>query len=109
MEEWRSLWAGALSANPIAGFNNYTTTGTMFLSVKRPDGFDALYSAALSSPQLDPALAKKCEDAMYNELTVIPLFVTPTTWAVNNQVQDSGLGTGGIFSQFDCQNLWLSK
>jgi peptide/nickel transport system substrate-binding protein len=100
---------GAISANPIAGFNNYTSSGTMFLSIKRPDGFDALYKAALSSPKLDPALAQKCEDAMYAESTIIPLFITPTTWGVTNNVQDSGLGTGGIFSQFNCQNLWLSK
>jgi peptide/nickel transport system substrate-binding protein len=101
--------AGALSANPIAGFNTYTTSGTMFLSVKRPDGFNDLYAAAVSSPQLDPTLAQKCEDAMYNESTTIPLFITPTTWAVTDKVQDAGLGTGGIFSQFDCQKLWLSK
>ena len=101
--------AGALSANPIAGFNTYTTTGTMFLSVKRPDGFDALYAAAVGSPKLESPLAQKCEAAMFNESTTIPLFITPTTWAVTDKVQDSGLGTGGIFSQFDSQNLWLSK
>jgi len=100
---------GATSTNPLSGFNYYTTTGTMFLSVKRPDGFDALYQAALGAPKLDPALAQKCGAAMYNEVTIIPLFVAPTTWAVADYVQDHGLGTRGIFSMYEPQNLWLSK
>jgi len=98
---------GALAANPIVGWVNYAKGSAWWQSMKRPDTFDDLYNAALAAPKLDPVLARKCEDAIFNDATIIPLFITPTTWAVTDNVQDSGLGTRGLFSWFESQNVWL--
>ena len=100
---------GALAANPIVGWVNYAKGSAWWQSMKRPDNFDDLYNAALAAPKLDPVLSRKCEDAIFNDATIIPLFITPTTWAVTDNVQDSGLGTRGLFSWFESQNTWLTK
>jgi peptide/nickel transport system substrate-binding protein len=100
---------GALAANPIVGWTNYAKGSAWFQSMKKPDNFDELYNAAMAAPKLDPALVKKCSGAIFNDVTIIPLFITPTTWAVTDNVQDSGLGTRGLFAWFETQNLWLSK
>jgi hypothetical protein len=101
--------AGAASANPNVGWNNYGQGSTWWQSMKRPESFNALYNNSLASLKLDPVLLKQCEASLYNDVTTIPLFITPTTWAVTDAVQDSGLGTRNLFSWFEPQNLWLSK
>jgi peptide/nickel transport system substrate-binding protein len=101
--------AGALAANPNTGWGNYTKGSAWWKSMKRPDTFPDLYTASLDSLNLDPELLKKCEDALYDDVTTIPLFITPTTWAVTDSLHDSGLGTRNLFSWFEPQNLWLSK
>jgi hypothetical protein len=68
-----------------------------------------MLKAAQATPKLDPSLAKKCSAALANDATTLPLFVSPTSWGVVKNLQDSGIGTRGIFAWFEPQNAWLSK
>jgi ABC-type transport system substrate-binding protein len=101
---------GPQSANPLAGWNLTLSPGSVWYgSAKRPAGIGDLYTAAMGSPKLDPALAQKLEAALYNDITFIPLWFSTTYWAVTDKVMDTGLGTRGIFAWFEPQDAWLAK
>ena len=100
---------GPMGANPTSGWGIHVKGSAWYQSLKRPDGFDDLYQAAIKTPALDPALAKKCEAAFYNDATWISLFIATSSWAVTDKVQDHGLGTRDIFAWFEPQNIWYSK
>jgi peptide/nickel transport system substrate-binding protein len=96
-------------ANPNTGFNGFGVHGSMFLSLKKPDGFDDLLNASLSTPDLDPSALQKCEGALYNDVTEIPINYSESEWAVTDRVQDSGIGSRGTWTWWEPQNVWLSK
>jgi hypothetical protein len=97
-------------ANPLSGWSATFSPGSAsYKSMKRPDGWNDLYNAALATTKLDPALAKKCEDALYNDSTEIWLYYHGTSWAVTDNVMDSGVGTRGAFIWWEPQNLWLKR
>jgi ABC-type transport system substrate-binding protein len=109
---WRNgvlFGPGPLSANPNSGWTSLSPTTAWYQSLKKPDGWADLYNASVQAPKLDPAISRKAEDALFNDVTNIPLFNNYTNWAVLNNVMDSGLGTRGIFAWLEPQNLWLSK
>jgi peptide/nickel transport system substrate-binding protein len=109
---WRNgvlFGPGPLSANPNSGWTSLAPGSAWYQSLKKPDGWADLYTASIQATKLDPVLAKKCEDALFNDVTNIPLFNNFTTWSVLPSVQDSGFGTRGIFAWLEPQNLWLSK
>ena len=100
---------GPMALNPIASWVNYSSGTAWYQSLKKPDDFNELYTAALTAEKLDPALCQKVETSLFNDCTTIPLWVAPTSWATTDAVQDSGLGTRDLFAWFDAQNLWLKK
>lgn len=77
--------------------------------LKHPPGWADLLAATLATPQVDPVLAKKCEDAIYNDCTFIPLTTSLGLIAATNSVQDSGIGTRGSQTYWNPDNVWLSK
>ncbi len=105
------LFGAALgSSNPNSGWNlTYSDGSAWYQSMKRPDGFAAAYKASLATPQLDPALAKKCEDLLYNDVNTIPLYTSAKQWGVASNAQDVAMGTRGLWAWWDSQNAWLGK
>jgi peptide/nickel transport system substrate-binding protein len=105
------LYTGVLQyANPNAGWNLALGTNTLwYQSLKKPDSWPDLLNAALKSPKVDPALEQKCEDALFNDSTYIMLNLAASTWVVTDKVQDTGLGSRGIWGWFEPQNAWISK
>jgi peptide/nickel transport system substrate-binding protein len=101
---------GPGSANPLSGWAlTFAPGSAWYQSMKRPDTMADLYKAALAASKLDPALAQKCEDAIYNDSTNIPLWTAPNSWVVTDKVMDTGIGTRGMFAWFEPQNAWLAK
>jgi ABC-type transport system substrate-binding protein len=99
-----------LSANPNRVFSMYFNDPvTSNKSVKRPDGWAALLNASLATPDLDPALAKKCSAALYNDASFIPLSWSMAPFALANNVQDSGIGTRSSLTYWEPQSVWFSK
>jgi ABC-type transport system substrate-binding protein len=99
-----------LSANPNRVFSMYFNDPvTSNKSVKRPDGWAALLNATLATPTLDPALAKKCSDALYNDCTFIPFGWSMAPFALANNVQDSGIGTRSSLTYWEPQTVYFSK
>jgi peptide/nickel transport system substrate-binding protein len=61
--------------NAFADHNQVFTfyfTGTMFPSMKRPNGFIDGVNASLATPQVDPAKIQAVLQLMYDDMTVIP-------------------------------------
>jgi peptide/nickel transport system substrate-binding protein len=111
-----NTWKGVLfgpgsgAANPLTGWNlTYSPGSAWFQSVKRPADIGDLFKAAMAAPKLDPALAQKVEDSIFNDDTVIPLWFSPTNWIVGDNVMDTGLGTRDLFAWFEPQNAWFKK
>jgi hypothetical protein len=79
----------------------------MYKSAKRPDNWPDLYKTTLTSKDVDPKLQQKAVQALYDELTAIPLYHTQSMWVVNDKLQDSGIGNKILY--WDTENAWLSK
>jgi peptide/nickel transport system substrate-binding protein len=97
-------------ANPTTGLNGgFGIPSTSWQSTAKPPGWKEALTAAMTTPKLDPALVQKVEDMAYDYAMVIPLYAQMAIWAVNPNVQDSGLGTRGASQWWEPQNVWLSK
>ena len=80
-----------------------------YQSMKKPDGWPEMLRASLTSVQPEPALMQKCVQALYDDETVIPLDYGTALWAITDNVQDSGVGLRGSSTQWNSQDVWLSK
>ena len=99
-----------VSPNPNRVFNSYFNVPvTSNRSMKRPDGFGELLAASLATAELDPELARKCEAAIYNDCSMIPLAWSMSPFALADYVHDSGIGTRSSLTYWEPQNVWLSK
>jgi peptide/nickel transport system substrate-binding protein len=95
-------------ANYNLSFNNFINYPvTLYRSAARPDNWPAVYAATLTSKDVDPKLQQAAVQALYDQLTAIPLYNTKSTWVVSNKLQDSGVGNKVLY--WDSQNAWLSK
>lgn len=112
-------WRNALLFGSPAEAPNFSITlnaffrpGTgpgLWMSVKKPDGYLEAYNAALTSPEPNAALFKKCIDLFYDDATVIPLFNAPSMWAIGNNLQDAGFGKRMSMIQNNPQDAWFKK
>jgi peptide/nickel transport system substrate-binding protein len=98
-------------ANPNTGYNFYfgVPKSTWFPSTSRPAGWVDVVTPSLMSPKVDATLAKKAEDALYNDNTVIPLWFGVGNFALTNQVQDSYIGTRGATTWWEPAYAWKTK
>jgi peptide/nickel transport system substrate-binding protein len=98
-------------ANPNTGFNFYfgVPKSTWFPSTSRPTGWVDTVTPSLMSAKVDSTLAKKAEDALYNDATIIPLWFAVANFAVTGQVQDSYIGTRGASTWWEPAYTWLKK
>jgi len=99
-----------LSANPNRVFTSYFNDPvTSNKSMKRPDGFAALLAATLATPDLDATLARKCEAAIYNDCSMLPIAWGISPFALAANVNDSGIGTRSSLTYWNPENVWLTK
>jgi ABC-type transport system substrate-binding protein len=111
-------WHNALLFNVLRNFPNPNSgfmfafgvpQSTMYQSLKKPDGWAALLTASVTATTPDPVTAQKCEDALYNDATVIPMYYTMGEFAVTNQIHDIGFGSWGTISYWNPGDAWFSK
>ena len=78
--------------NFINGLNFYLGVPTAFFpSVKRPDGWEDMFRATLTSATPDKQLMGKCVRALYDDTTIISLYNGRTLYAATQKVHDTGL------------------
>ena len=80
-----------------------------YKSMKKPDGWENLLKASLTSRLPEPDLMQKCVQALYDDQTIIPISYGTSLWATTDKVHDAGLGSRGTPDHFNPQNAWLSK
>lgn len=110
-------WNNALLYANIIHYPNYNAVlaqwfgvpSSWFKSMKRPDGWENLVNASITSLKQEPDLMHKCVQALYDDITTIPVDYGTLLWAVSDNVHDSGVGTRGSSTQWNSQNAWLSK
>ncbi len=110
-------WNGILyhQLRPFPNFNadlalEFGTPNTTFYkSLKKPEGWPAIFNATLTSTAPDPALMQKATQALYDDCTVIPVTYYSATYAFQPYVHDTGHGMMGSTTQSTPYNAWLSK
>jgi len=105
------VYAGLINyANFNSVLNNWLApVPTFYKSLKKPDGYEALYKASMATPSADPVLMQKIVQAFYDECSVIPTTYSAGLWAVQNYVRDTGWGSRGSNTQWNQENAWLDK
>lgn len=79
-----------------------------FKSLKNPAGWLDLYNATMTSAEVDPKLQQKCIQAMYDDLSMIPVVYKTSQWILRKGINDYGLGQNN-FQSWIAQNTWFSK
>lgn len=101
----QSLWP-----NPNANWNLFVSEPpNWFKSLAHPTGWKDMLFASFATTNPDPAMMQKLEDALYNDVTFIPVTWHEGTFATTTQVHDTGYGTRGMWTWWNSQNTWLSK
>jgi peptide/nickel transport system substrate-binding protein len=96
------------SAGAIYNFYLAEPKATWYQSMKHPDGWADMLNAFLGAAKADPALAQKCEGALYNDATLIPVLMGAAPYATTNKVHDSGIGTRISNTYWNPESAWLS-
>jgi peptide/nickel transport system substrate-binding protein len=107
-------WSDGCLSHGIVGADNKNTSlslyfsGTGFVSLKMPAGFQEGYKATLGSRDYDPSLVKQVFQIMYDDMTVIPYIDVQTTAFEQKGVHNPGADVyAAMYQEF--QNLWLEK
>ncbi len=111
-------WTNALVSGGLINYPNFNAVlstwlsapnSTFYKSMKKPEGYEAMFNASMNSTLADPALMQKCVQAFYDDCTVINVYYATTLWASQNYVYDTGHGTRGSSTQWNQQNAFISK
>jgi peptide/nickel transport system substrate-binding protein len=104
---------GCLSHGLVGGDNKNSSlslyfSGTGFVSLKFPAGFQEGYAASLGSVEYDPSLVQAVFQLMYDDMTVIPYIEVETTAFEQKGVHNPG---GDIYTAMyqDYQTIWIDK
>jgi peptide/nickel transport system substrate-binding protein len=84
------------------------TSTAWFQSMKKPDGWSEILTASLVSAQPEPALMQKCVQALFDNVTIVPISYGTALWATTDKVNDVGLTDRGAAVSANYQNAWLS-
>jgi peptide/nickel transport system substrate-binding protein len=82
---------------------------TFYKSMKKPDGWQALLDATMTSEQQDAKLMQAAAQALYDDCTAIPIYYYSSLYATQNYVRDTGRGEMGSATQFRPYDAWLDK
>lgn len=101
--EW-SNWNTSLNV-----FFPRTNQGFYMPSLDKGPGWDDLTLKSVTAPAPDPTLLKQTEDALFNNVTVIPLTYDSWVFVTTNKLMDTGLAKYGTANAWDYADTWLSK
>jgi peptide/nickel transport system substrate-binding protein len=112
-----NTWKNAILVTGIFDRGNQNATFNYFLgvpattwkSVLRPDGWAETLAASKSAPNQDPALLKKLEKMVDDNVLCIPIEAGNNAWVMTKNVQDTGEGTRGQANWIEPQDTWMSK
>jgi peptide/nickel transport system substrate-binding protein len=110
-------WTGILyhQLRPFPNFNADLTlefgmpVSTFYKSLKKPEGWQEILNATLGSAAQDPALMQKATQALFDDVTIIPITYYASIYVTQPYVHDTGRGEMGSATQFRPNDAWLSK
>jgi peptide/nickel transport system substrate-binding protein len=82
---------------------------TFYKSMKKPDGWQAILDATLTSTEQDAKLMQAASKALFDDCTAIPVYYYSSIYATQNYVHDTGRGEMGSGTQFKPYEAWLDK
>jgi peptide/nickel transport system substrate-binding protein len=82
---------------------------TFYKSMKKPDGWQAILDATMTSTEQDAKLMQAASQALYDDCTAIPIYYYASLYATQNYVRDTGRGEMGSATQFKPYEAWLDK
>jgi ABC-type transport system substrate-binding protein len=102
---------------PLSQWANYNTSLNVYFgipgafdfdkSLKKPDGWQALYTKSLTTAAPDKAILLQADNTLYNDCTVIPVIYSASAFILSPKLHDTGLETQPV--AWDPPNVWLSK
>jgi peptide/nickel transport system substrate-binding protein len=82
---------------------------TFYKSMKKPDGWQAILDATMTSTEQDAKLMQAANQALFDDCTAIPVYYYSSIYATQNYVRDTGRGEMGSATQFRPYDAWLDK
>jgi peptide/nickel transport system substrate-binding protein len=107
-------WTDGCLSHGIVGADNKNSSlslyfsGTGFVSLKMPAGFQEGYDASRQSVLYNPKLIQACFQLLYEDMTIIPYIEVQTTTFAQKGVHNPGMDTYAAMYQ-EYQSLWLEK
>jgi ABC-type transport system substrate-binding protein len=108
-------WSDGCLSHGIVGGDNKNSqlslyfSGTGFVSLKLPAGFQQGYNASLTSVQYDPSLVKEVWQLMYDDMTVVPYIEVETTAFEQKGMHNPAWDVYNVAMYPDYQTIWLDK
>jgi peptide/nickel transport system substrate-binding protein len=108
-------WQNALIFGSVVEYPNFNAslnfgfaeTPMWYKSLKKPDGFSALFKASMGTASPDAALIRKCNEAIYNDASVINLYYGASVYGAIVNLHDTGFDTRSSV-YWNPQFTWLS-
>jgi peptide/nickel transport system substrate-binding protein len=98
------------AGNFLSNVQTYYMLPNYYVSLGGPPNLDALYTAAISSAEVDKALVEKVTKAMYDDVSVIPVSYMGTGQVYWKYVKDMGFGTHYASQMvWNPENAWMDK
>lgn len=108
-------WNNALIYGSVVEYPNFNAslnfgfaeTPMWYKSLKKPEGFSALFKASMGTNSPDVSLIRKCNEAIYNDASVINLYYGASLYAATPRLHDTGFDTRSSV-YWNPQFTWLS-
>ncbi len=98
-----------VEGNYTASVQSYYTIPNYYVSLKGPDSMKALYNAALTSAQVEPAKVQALARAMWDYCDLIPVTYMGTGQVYYDYLKDAGFLTFAAQMNWAPENAWFSK
>jgi peptide/nickel transport system substrate-binding protein len=101
-----------VSINPNQTYDGYFNTKVKMLQfpvLKRPDGFQELFDKSLTTKEPQKELVEKLARMIYNDVLVIPIYVTGRAVILQKNVHDTEHLKWARWLQWRPDKAWKSK
>ncbi|MCL1805817.1 MAG: ABC transporter substrate-binding protein [Clostridiales bacterium] len=109
---WDGIYVAAHSplANAISSFRlNFDPDFLYYVSVARPPGYTEVYTKARTSLVVENELVQEIHKMFLDNMTIIPMWNTSTSYVIRSDIHDSGLGDWSSGTQWLPENAWRSS
>lgn len=89
--------------------NSFAFPRTNYKSNANPPDWEKLYNTTMTSPDASPKAQQDCVQAMYDDVTTIPINYESDLWVIADKLEDSGIGTRGAGSYWNPEYAWWNK